>query len=335
MADKNPQFGSRLKSAIKSSGLKQVQLAEKINVTATSISYYAKHGRVPEWDILVKIADLLGVSTDWLLTGKGPKPTVGGGMAKDQTVLQDALIPVLNPALVAGRLTAARELVGRSRKNINMALQAEKLAPLDFEAACTELPLALLKSLAGLYGLTEAEIVSWAYEEPIAQGQPVAIEAARTGYRLKRLRGAWEPELLAKRSGIYPEHILWYEGGIGDISPDAAALLAGALDCKPDDITGHGPMPSGLPKLKAPSPHPSDQDTPGYVAVRLPRGDPGPVPEADLDYLEKALVILRHPPQKGDWAGALKQNLSMFYTGVQQSNQLSKTARGGRQRKIS
>ncbi len=59
------------------------------------------------------------------------------------------------------------------------------------------------------------------------------------------------------------------------------------------------------------------------MSVRLPRGDTGPVTEDQLDLLERVLVILRCPPERGDWADALVKNINMFYRGVQQSNVLA------------
>ena len=271
---------------------------------------------MPEWQILLSFAEALNVSTDWLLTGQGPGPAGAAGDDQAAPVLQDALIPVISPELLAGRLIAARELVGRSRKNVNMALQAENHRPMDFEAPCPEMGLGLLKSLARLYGLDDTELVSWAYEEPIAAGLPVELEAARIGYRLRRLRGDWSPELLSQKSGVYLEHVLWYESGIAEPNPDFAGLLAGALGCKPEDISGHGPMPAGLPIRDQAAAKMQGQSQPGHVQVRLPRGDPGPATHRQLDILERALVVLRCPPQQGNWAEVLEKTVTMFHEGV-------------------
>ena len=72
-----------------------------------------------------------------------------------------------------------------------------------------------------------------------------------------------------------------------------------------------------------PPEQPEDSLPAGHALVRLPRGDPGPVSEQQLDLLERALVILRCPPERGDWADALNKNINMFYDGVQKSDSLS------------
>ena len=319
MAEKNSHFAKRLISALESANMAKGVLAEKTGIRPQSMAKYTKHGGVPEWHILVRFAELLGVSTDWLLTGKGPGPAGAPGDEQPGPVLQDALIPVFNPELLAGRLIAARELVGRSRKNVNMALQAENHAPVDFEDLCAHIERGLLKSLAGLYGLDDSELISWAYEEPIAASPPVEVEAARIGYRLRRMRGDWSPEQLSQKSGVYLEHVLWYESGIAEPNPDFAGLLAGALGCKPEDISGHGPMPAGLPIRDQAAVKMQGQSQPGHVQVRLPRGDPGPATHRQLDILERALVVLRCPPQQGNWAEVLEKNVTMFHEGVQLS----------------
>ena len=60
-------FGERLKKLRKQAGYTQKQLAEKIWVTKTSISYYELSERTPSPEILVKLAVAFHVTTDYLL----------------------------------------------------------------------------------------------------------------------------------------------------------------------------------------------------------------------------------------------------------------------------
>lgn len=60
-------FGSRLKQLRLKKDWTQSQLGEKINVTKASISGYENDTRSPDKDTLVKLANLFGVSTDFLL----------------------------------------------------------------------------------------------------------------------------------------------------------------------------------------------------------------------------------------------------------------------------
>ena len=63
----NGSFSKNLKTAMKSKGLNQKQLAEKIGVTPQSISYYCNGTRLPDVDILRLLASCLDVSADYLL----------------------------------------------------------------------------------------------------------------------------------------------------------------------------------------------------------------------------------------------------------------------------
>lgn len=60
-------FGKRLKELRKQSGLTQGQLAEKIWVTKATICYYEQSDRNPSPEILMKLAEVFHVSTDYLL----------------------------------------------------------------------------------------------------------------------------------------------------------------------------------------------------------------------------------------------------------------------------
>lgn len=60
-------FGERLKNLRESKGLKQTELAEKLNLTSAALSQYEKGVREPNSEMLKKIADYFDVSTDFLL----------------------------------------------------------------------------------------------------------------------------------------------------------------------------------------------------------------------------------------------------------------------------
>lgn len=60
-------FGERLKELRTQANLTQVQLAERIGVTKSAISYYELLERSPSPDIIVKLAAIFHVSTDYLL----------------------------------------------------------------------------------------------------------------------------------------------------------------------------------------------------------------------------------------------------------------------------
>lgn len=60
-------FGDKLKALRLKSGLTQKQLAERLGVTKSVVSYYELQTRTPSPEILIKLASIFRVSTDYLL----------------------------------------------------------------------------------------------------------------------------------------------------------------------------------------------------------------------------------------------------------------------------
>ncbi|MBQ8573135.1 MAG: helix-turn-helix transcriptional regulator [Ruminococcus sp.] len=60
-------FGIRLKELRLKAGLTQKQLADRLGLTKSVISYYELIERYPSPDILVKLSTIFGVTTDYLL----------------------------------------------------------------------------------------------------------------------------------------------------------------------------------------------------------------------------------------------------------------------------
>ena len=67
-------FGQRLKSLRLRSGMTQKELADKLGLTKSVISYYELQERSPSPEILVKLSTIFRVSTDYLL-GLDPYPS--------------------------------------------------------------------------------------------------------------------------------------------------------------------------------------------------------------------------------------------------------------------
>ena len=60
-------FGEKVRALREGRGLSQVQLAELLGVTKGIISAYETSVRMPSYKVLIRIARLFGVSTDYLL----------------------------------------------------------------------------------------------------------------------------------------------------------------------------------------------------------------------------------------------------------------------------
>lgn len=60
-------FGCRLKELRKQNGLTQKQIADRIGVTKSVISFYELKERAPSPEVLIKLSYIFHVSTDYLL----------------------------------------------------------------------------------------------------------------------------------------------------------------------------------------------------------------------------------------------------------------------------
>lgn len=60
-------FSQRLKRVRIDRHMTQAQVAKKIGVTASMVSSYETDIRLPSYDVMIRIADLFGVSVDYLL----------------------------------------------------------------------------------------------------------------------------------------------------------------------------------------------------------------------------------------------------------------------------
>lgn len=73
-------FNQRLKQLRESKGLTQSQLAEELSIGRASISNYELNSRIPDLDVLVKIADYFGVTIDYLAGKSNFKDNKSQGM---------------------------------------------------------------------------------------------------------------------------------------------------------------------------------------------------------------------------------------------------------------
>ena len=71
MSFKENSFRENLREAIEFSGLEQKELAHKANISLRNIeNYLRKNASVPAADKAVRIAKVLGVTVEYLVTGK-------------------------------------------------------------------------------------------------------------------------------------------------------------------------------------------------------------------------------------------------------------------------
>ncbi len=110
MAKKNKKFGKSLGRLIERSKLSKREIAKLAGISPSAIGAYVNTGRVPEAPILVKLADMFGMTAKELLSGKDPggksvlpkKPSIKEfsaiyteGLPKRERECVEALIAIL------------------------------------------------------------------------------------------------------------------------------------------------------------------------------------------------------------------------------------------------
>lgn len=84
-------FGQRLKELRVQAGITQLQLAQRMGVTKSVVSFYELQERTPSPDILVKLSGIFKVSTDYLL-GLDPRETIDiSGLSREDIAIMRAL----------------------------------------------------------------------------------------------------------------------------------------------------------------------------------------------------------------------------------------------------
>ena len=103
-------LGDKIKELRIEKQITQEELAKIVGITTASIGMYETNGRKPSYDVLNKIADYFGVSTDYLL-GRNTE-------SSDQSflrVMQDAK----NKGYDADDIRLALDFLDRARKRDN------------------------------------------------------------------------------------------------------------------------------------------------------------------------------------------------------------------------
>lgn len=84
-------LGARIAALRRSAGMSQAELAQKLQVSPSAIGMYEQGRREPSAELLIAIAAVFSVSTDYLLTGKT-------GSEQEHTVARHAMLDTLQAA---------------------------------------------------------------------------------------------------------------------------------------------------------------------------------------------------------------------------------------------
>lgn len=81
-------MGERIAQLRQRKGLSQAKLATAVGLSASAIAMYEQGRREPSVSIIIALADVLGVTIDYLLTGQSPQsPSLSAGTDSDRAHL--------------------------------------------------------------------------------------------------------------------------------------------------------------------------------------------------------------------------------------------------------
>lgn len=88
-------MGSKLKSLRLEKKLTQKQVADRIGLAISAVSSYESGSRYPSYDVLVKLARIFHVSTDYLLGMTDKRNLDVSGLCDDEVELISQLVDML------------------------------------------------------------------------------------------------------------------------------------------------------------------------------------------------------------------------------------------------
>lgn len=88
-------FGNKLKELRTQNNMTQQQLAAQIGVSKSVISYYELQERIPSPEILLKLASVFHVSTDYLLGISNDKVLDVSGLDEEDIAVLSSMVSLL------------------------------------------------------------------------------------------------------------------------------------------------------------------------------------------------------------------------------------------------
>lgn len=79
-----PEIGSKIKQLRSQRGMSQVALARQLGVSKSVVSSYENSVHLPPYDVLLRMARIFGVSTDYLLGASGNRTINVDGLTDTQ-----------------------------------------------------------------------------------------------------------------------------------------------------------------------------------------------------------------------------------------------------------
>ncbi|MEE0874515.1 MAG: helix-turn-helix transcriptional regulator [Ruminococcus sp.] len=88
-------FGDKLKKLRKGMKLTQKQLADRIGVAKSVVSYYESGDRYPSYDVLIRIAGIFHTTTDYLLDIERKRVIDVSNLTEDNIAIVTSIVEAL------------------------------------------------------------------------------------------------------------------------------------------------------------------------------------------------------------------------------------------------
>ncbi|MCM3250437.1 MULTISPECIES: helix-turn-helix domain-containing protein [Bacillus] len=112
-------LGNRLKELRESRKLTQDKLAEILGISRGTYAHYEINKRKPDYDMLIKLADYYGVTTDFLLRGESQEAQDNIFNEEARRILEDpdTLVAAADGKITASILEAAQRIIAEQLKS--------------------------------------------------------------------------------------------------------------------------------------------------------------------------------------------------------------------------
>lgn len=88
-------FSQRLRQLRNDKHLTQAQVAERVGVTASMVSSYETDIRLPSFEVMIRLADLFGVTVDYLLCRQDKRFVDISALSDEEAAIVCGMIEIL------------------------------------------------------------------------------------------------------------------------------------------------------------------------------------------------------------------------------------------------
>ena len=88
-------FSEKLKALRTAKNMSQKELADKVGVAKSAVSFYESGDRFPSYDVLIKISRIFNVTTDYLLGAERARMLDVSELSEDDIAAVNAVVEAL------------------------------------------------------------------------------------------------------------------------------------------------------------------------------------------------------------------------------------------------